>query len=199
MTRPAVSHQRNKPGEGSRLRGRIIAAAFEILDEEATVDAVTLRAVARRMGVTAPALYGHFRDLNDLRGELQRTAFADLHAACDEAAGGMEDPVRALLARCQTIATWGIEHLGRYRLMFTKIDGVPNVAGQASVDRLVAAVEECVSARRCDSDDPQTDTAHLLAALNGLVLTRTVMDGFPWPALTRAVHDIATRILRLAP
>jgi len=190
---------RNKPGEGARLRSQILDAAFAILDEEETIDAVTLRAVPRRIGPPAPAIYGHFEDLDHLRGELQSRAFDDMMTACDTAAASLDDPVLALLARCEAMVTWGIERPGRYRLLFTRIDGMPNEAGEMSFNRLVAAADACGRERRYAGTDTATDCAHLLVALNGLVLTRTVMTGFHWPGLHQAVHDITTRILRISP
>jgi AcrR family transcriptional regulator len=200
MTKPGTTRRvRNKPGEGSRLRNQILDASFAILDEEGTIDAVTLRAVARRVGATAPAIYGHFEDLDRLRGELQSEAFDDMMTACDKAAAPLDDPVLALLARCEAMVTWGIERPGRYRLLFTRIDHMPNEAGEISFNRLVAAADACGRERRYTGTDSATDCAHLLVALNGLVLTRTVMTGFHWPGLRQAVHDITTRLLRIGP
>ncbi len=47
----------------------VVTAALEILDAEG-MDGVTFRAVARKLGVQAPALYWHFVDKRDLMDDL---------------------------------------------------------------------------------------------------------------------------------
>lgn len=49
--------------------GTIVDAAFEVLDE-AGVDGLTVRAVAERLGVKAPALYWHVRNKKDVLDEM---------------------------------------------------------------------------------------------------------------------------------
>ncbi len=50
-------------------RDRIVAAAFEQLNEKG-MDALTVRALAARLGVGAPALYWHFRNKQELLDEM---------------------------------------------------------------------------------------------------------------------------------
>ena len=50
-------------------RERIVAAALDLLDE-AGIDAVTVRALAARLGVKAPALYWHVRGKQELLDEM---------------------------------------------------------------------------------------------------------------------------------
>lgn len=50
-------------------RQRIVEAALDVLDEGGA-DAVTVRAVARRLGVQAPALYWHVRSKQELLDEM---------------------------------------------------------------------------------------------------------------------------------
>jgi AcrR family transcriptional regulator len=46
-------------GEGSELRADIIAAAA-LIEETGSEQSVTLREVARRIGIAAPSIYEHF-------------------------------------------------------------------------------------------------------------------------------------------
>lgn len=50
-------------------RDRIVAAALDLLDEKG-IDAVTVRALAARLDVKAPALYWHVRDKQELLDEM---------------------------------------------------------------------------------------------------------------------------------
>ncbi|MGB7449338.1 MAG: helix-turn-helix domain-containing protein, partial [Ornithinimicrobium sp.] len=51
---------KNRRGEGGRLREDILRGAAELLDQTGQEQAVTLRAVARQIGISAPSIYGHF-------------------------------------------------------------------------------------------------------------------------------------------
>jgi TetR/AcrR family transcriptional regulator, tetracycline repressor protein len=54
---------------GRLSKAVIVQAALDVLDE-AGLDGVTVRAVASRLGVQAPALYWHVRDKQDLLDEM---------------------------------------------------------------------------------------------------------------------------------
>ena len=60
-----------------KARERILITARHIHDEDG-VDAVTMRAVASRLGLTPMALYRHFRDKEDLLEELSEAGFGVL-------------------------------------------------------------------------------------------------------------------------
>lgn len=74
---PRTARPRNRRGEGSQLRADILAAATDLLDRGGA-RAVTLRAVARRAGITAPSIYPHFPDLPALMRALVHEAFGEL-------------------------------------------------------------------------------------------------------------------------
>ncbi|KNA90083.1 MULTISPECIES: TetR/AcrR family transcriptional regulator C-terminal domain-containing protein [Gordonia] len=64
-------------------RADIVQAALDLLDEKG-IDAVTVRAVATRLGVKAPALYWHVENkqalLDEMGTEIQRRVIAELRA-----------------------------------------------------------------------------------------------------------------------
>ena len=64
-------------------RDRVIDAALEVMDAEG-LDAVTMRRVAREVGVEAMSLYNHVRDKDDL-----------LRGICDHVMGGFEFPTES--------------------------------------------------------------------------------------------------------
>ena len=53
-------------GEGALLREEILRATDELLIETASEEAVSIRAVAAKVGVTAPSIYRHFEDKDAL-------------------------------------------------------------------------------------------------------------------------------------
>src|SRR5690349_10388245 len=70
--------ERNRRGQGARLRTDIVSAAAELLDEAGHEQAVTLRAVARRVGIAAPSIYAHFADRQAILLAVVQDAFAEL-------------------------------------------------------------------------------------------------------------------------
>ncbi|WP_328582691.1 TetR/AcrR family transcriptional regulator [Streptomyces sp. NBC_00370] len=84
------SRVRNRRGQGDRLRDEIVTAAVDLLDEAGDAGAVTLRSVARRVGIAAPSIYRHFPDQPAIMLAVVRNAFAELDeqlGAADTAAG----------------------------------------------------------------------------------------------------------------
>ena len=69
MPMPASTSSRRhraRRGQGEALRGEILAAARELLAETGNQEAVSVRAVAERVGITTPSIYLHFKDKDDL-------------------------------------------------------------------------------------------------------------------------------------
>ena len=78
-------------------RERIVMAALDLLDERG-IDAVTVRAVATRLDVKAPALYWHVRSkqelLDEMGTEVQRRVQAAMIGALPEGVGWVEGLAR---------------------------------------------------------------------------------------------------------
>lgn len=200
--RPVVRH-------GS-LGARIVTAAAELLDEGGNEAAVTLRAIARRAGVSAPAIYGHYPDVPSILLVVVQDAFAELgaalRAAADTAADG-EPPtrqraVRRLRAVCTAYLDFAARRPQRYRIMFGGLwtatraiessmvsRGDVEALGQDALAVVVAAVQACVHTGASSSDDPFADAVGLWLGLHGLAHQRGVTAAFPWPA------DIERRIV----
>jgi AcrR family transcriptional regulator len=64
-TRKATRSRAEAPSKERLTRERIVEAALHIMDEEG-LDAVSMRRVAREVGVEAMSLYNHVRDKEDL-------------------------------------------------------------------------------------------------------------------------------------
>jgi AcrR family transcriptional regulator len=91
-------------------------------------DAVTLRAIAREMGMTAPGLYRYFGSheelvkhvIADLFSELADDLSAAIGAAGTAAAGQGEVPqlTAKMIAACQAFRRWALSHKAEYSLLF---------------------------------------------------------------------------------
>jgi AcrR family transcriptional regulator len=173
------------------LRSDLLTAAGALVERTGSVDAVSLRGVAREAGVSAPAVYGHFADLGDLLDAVVAQGFTDLVAAVRAATDGVADPVERLLAGCRAYVRCGLSAPGRYRAMFGSRQ-VP--AGEAAFDTLVDAVDACVRAGRSASRDPRADATLVWTALHGLVTLWAGWVDRPGPDLDAQVGALACRL-----
>jgi AcrR family transcriptional regulator len=120
------SRARNPRGEGDKLRREILAAAIRLLSDEERMRPVSLslREVAREAGITAPAIYLHFADKDEVARAAVEQLFGQLAAAMDqadeEAAG--QPPARWLAAQAHAYCRFAQESPARFRTMFAVAD-----------------------------------------------------------------------------
>ena len=98
------------------LPAALIAAARELLAEAGT-EALSLRAVARRAGVSAMAPYRHFPDKETLLAAVAAEGFRDFTAAL-EAADRSVPPERALLEQGVAYVRFACAQPALFRVMF---------------------------------------------------------------------------------
>jgi AcrR family transcriptional regulator len=119
----------NRLGQGERLRQEILDAATRILEESGSEGALSLRGIAREVGIAAPSIYLHFKDKTDLVWAVLGTAYADLATRMRHAGhAGPAEPWQQLRATAEVYRKYALGNPRRYRLMFS-------LEEQASVDR----------------------------------------------------------------
>jgi AcrR family transcriptional regulator len=97
-------------------------------------DALTLRAIAREMGMTAPGLYRYFASHDDLVVGVCHDILDELTvvllAARDTVP--LDDPIGRLEATCRAFRHWALEHPREFQLSFATGAGAaaPGAAGQ---------------------------------------------------------------------
>jgi AcrR family transcriptional regulator len=121
----AAARKRAARGEGDQLREEILTAAEKLLIETASEDAVSIRAVADAVGVTAPSIYRHFPDKSHLLFEVCSRSFTGLDRAITDTAVS-DDPFETLDAIARAYVRFGLEHPEHYRIMFmSRVDATP--------------------------------------------------------------------------
>ena len=130
-TEPGAGHP---PSRRDRLRAatseEIIQTARRLLVQSGP-EAVTLRAIAREMGMTAPGLYRYFDSHDELLRHVCASIFtelgSDIHQAIQAAGAATELPDQAtkltvkMVAACQGFRRWSLNHQAEFSLLF----GVP--------------------------------------------------------------------------
>lgn len=200
---------RNKRGEGAQLRDDIVSAAGELLERTGRDDAVTLRAVARLIGISAPSIYHHFDDRDQILYALVTRTFDQLAAALRPAAAAGTTPVERLRAVSRAYLDFAGEHRHLYRVLFERqhaADGpAPEECTPASVGEMVGAeafgalldaVTACVAAGESTSS-PLEAATQLWVGLHGLATLRASMPYFPWPPLEHQLDDLMQRLVGL--
>lgn len=212
----STGRRRNRRGEGQRLRSDIVAAASALVEETGSEEAVTLRAVARRVGIAAPSIYPHFPDRSAILTAAKEQMFRSLILALEEATTpeGI-DPVAGLHAGCAAYLRFAAEHPALYQALFgeTSLSSLDctwpeghgpaatdlvHDTGVAAFDVLVVAIRRCVEARRSASTTPFDDAVALWVALHGMATLTATTATFPWPDLDELAGTLVDRLARIA-
>lgn len=182
---------RNARGDGARLRDEIVDAATMLL-QTCPAEMITLRAIARATGVTAPSIYRHFDSVDGILRAVIEETFAQLEktlraATVSTGADGVWDVSRAYLAFAQ-------DHPEQYRLLFGGAWNAADIAPDALDERrerarigietlqvLIDAIAAAVAKGSSASTDPSSDAVALWIALHGLASLRRTTPLFPWP------------------
>ena len=111
---------RLRRGEGDRLREEILDAVGALLDETNHESAVSIRAIADRVGVSAPSIYRHFEDKEALLNAVCADVFAQLVVGIEDAVAAASDPIDALARAGRCYVEFGLQHPEHYRLVFMR-------------------------------------------------------------------------------
>ena len=109
------------PTVRERVRAEVTA---EITDAarrqlaEVGAAALSLRAVAREMGMVSSAVYRYFPSRDDLLTRLIIDGYDDLGAAAEEADDPAAAPGTRWLAVCRAVRTWAVTHPHEYALLY---------------------------------------------------------------------------------
>jgi AcrR family transcriptional regulator len=161
----STSHRRKAAYHHGDLRPALLRAAEEVVKKQG-LEALTLRDVARRAGVSHTAPYRHFKDRKALLAALAEDGFRALGKALEGTSGSEMG---------EAYVRFGLAHPARFRLMFggrlqlSHHPGLREASGRA-YDALLQAV----SARQ-DLPDPEIAAAAAWSLVHGLA--NLLLDG----------------------
>ena len=190
---------RNPRGQGERLRAETVEATLRLLDEMGDDQALSMRAVARAVGVAATSVYIHFADRDTLVVAAMESSHRDLMAALDEAEAAEVDPVAKLRARLTYLGTWVREHPGLYKVLHESALNQRNAMAfkQELGERTTEAVRRCMSAGLAPEGDAAAVALDLRAAVHGAVSLRVNEPHLLWPPLAEQVDRFVVKLLGL--
>jgi AcrR family transcriptional regulator len=164
----STSRRRKQAYHHGDLRAELLRAAGQLLEKQGS-DAVLLREVARRAGVSHTAPYRHFASRDALLAALATEGFREFGRRVQSAAGA---------AMGEAYVGFALEHPQLFRLMFggaLRLGSDPSLAlaAKGAYEGLVAAFR----ARR-EVADPQLAAAAAWSLVHGL--SQLLLDGhFP--------------------
>lgn len=160
----------------NHTRERILACAQEIYLEYG-IAGLTMRAVGRCAGVTAPAIYRHFGGKEDLLIALSEQAFARFASFLWQALRE-HDAWSRLTETARQYAEFGLTHAADYRIIFMSpckdlgYEAVPAAGREqfgSTFQFLVDRVRECLEAQLLAPGNPVELSATIWAHCHGLV------------------------------
>lgn len=189
----SVERSRNPRGDGAKLRKEIVSAAIVLMDASPEAPELTLRSVARQVGITAPAIYPHFADVAAINDEIVNVSYGHLATAFATATREAATASEALYLGCSAYLEFGRRHPARYALM-SRRPATGGVLPQA-FPLLVAAVQAAVDEGSSASTDAARDAATLWAGVHGLATIVGRAQPTPW-GLDYAAPDILCNLVR---
>lgn len=122
----ATRRDRGREDTDREIRGRARALLVEHGHQ-----AVTLRAIARDLGITAPALYRYYSSREDLMHHLRMDICADAAAELIVDIDKAIEPIGQLLAACRGFRRWALAHPQEFTLVFASL---MEVQGKSKLD-----------------------------------------------------------------
>ena len=179
---------RNPRGEGGRLREQLLQATAELLDEVGDASRVSVRAIARREGVSPTALYQHFPDRDALVTAAVDAGFAAFNTALRDAAAEGSDPSDALEAMGLAYLAFAERQPALYAILFS----ARRPAAPAALERAegFAGLVALLRARDPALDDAEARelACAVWSSLHGFAILRAALPGIGWPSAERYVR-----------
>lgn len=154
----------------------LIDAALELIAEK-DVSNVSLREIARRVGVSHAAPYRHFADKETLLVAVAQEGLLRFKQAIEEAMEPFSDPLEQLEAGCLAYIRYAIEHPSRYRIIFGERQAssqtvnlaISEIAHQAYLP-FIGAIALGQSAGILRAGDPKPIAQTVWTLLHGLAM-----------------------------
>jgi len=179
-TSVSIKDKKSTPYHHGDLRQALIDSAIVILEEEG-FKALSLRAVARKAGVSQAAPYNHFEDKNEMLAAIAAKGFEEMAAAQQLALQQSDEGKSKLIALGKGYVSYGLEHPALLRLMFGPEFAATGQYPQLSkvsnrgYQQLIDAVEEHITMEAGDHPPTKVGAAAAWAMVHGL--TTLMIEG----------------------
>ncbi len=197
----AAPRRRNARGEGNQLRVDLLVASAELMATHGTVEGISLRAVARRAGVSATAVYRHFDDHTELLREAVDYCWQNFLDMLTTARDGAVDPFDAFERSGRGYAAFAAEHQGQYRVMFSnriRLEGDRSSVADATFQILVDEVSGMLDALD-DHRDAVFVAVQVHTWIHGIVDLMGCHPDMEWPPMEEQLNGLSRALGLLRP
>ncbi len=186
---PPAPRRRSARGQGAALRGEVLRAAMDLLRETGSEEAVSLRAVATRVGVSVPSIYLHFADKQALLDAACAEVFEALHVAMRTASADAPDPWESMRAMGVAYVHFALANPEHYRIVMRGADrGPSDEIASGAFGHLLDGVATCIGLGILEGD-PIDLGLKLWAAAHGIASLLIDKPSFPWPPVDELVDS----------
>lgn len=154
------------------LRQALIKAARDTLREG--TNQLSVRAIARRVGVSHASAYYHFKDKTALIAAVAVVAFGELGEATAAVRKETATPLESLKALASAYVTFALENPQEFRLMYLpelrsdEVRTEVETAGRVGYERMTTLVSTLQNQGYLKKGDPEQLTISLWATVHGL-------------------------------
>lgn len=184
MSAPRLRRRRAARGSGDQLRDEVLDAATELLLETGHAKAVSIRAVAARVGVTPPSIYLHFADKDALLDAVCARYYEKLDEEMQRVAADQTSTIEVLRAQGLAYVRFARQTPELYRIA-TMGEGNPDsdvdvtLASSAFV-HMRASVEALMAEGIYPPGDSTAAALELWAAVHGVAALLIAKPYLPW-------------------
>ncbi|MBN9515719.1 MAG: TetR/AcrR family transcriptional regulator [Alphaproteobacteria bacterium] len=208
----AATGGRKKRGEGHTRREEILQAAKELFLEQG-YDSTTIRKIADRVGVSAPALYLYFQDKEQMMLALCDQTFGYLIESIGEIEKNVSDLRERIRQFGEAYLRFGLKHPDEYRLIFlgsnvpesvrkighrmpTDDPTRPGVNGAIVFQRLVGVLVEAEAAGLKLNYPADTCAELCWMGMHGLASALILKPEFPWSNRDLLINGMLDMVLK---
>lgn len=194
-------------GDGDRLRTELIDAAERELIDKGSAASVSLRNVARTVGVSATSVYLHFADKDELLLAVCSRRFEEFVTLLREVRAAHETPSAQLLACGRAYVRFGLEHPEQYQVLFGHglpmelvIERLPpeELFGLQALEEIASIVAAGMASGDFRTVDPFDTAVTMWALVHGLVGVIVHGHDKPIDADHLAAHSLQLLMVGLA-
>ncbi|MBL8120182.1 MAG: TetR/AcrR family transcriptional regulator [Anaerolineae bacterium] len=156
------------------LKNALIQAGIEILSREG-MEALSLRQVARRAGVSHTAPYAHFADKQALIAAIAAAGYQKLYEALIAAQQPQDDPLARLMGTAHAYLQFALDEPDHFRITFSGVveaeQDYPDYVEQSKrcFALVVKVVEDCQTGGLFTQADTQLVAVSIWSCIHGFV------------------------------
>ena len=165
---------------------------MDLLRDTGSEEAVSLRAVAQRVGVSVPSIYLHFADKQALLDAVCAEVFEALHVAMRTASAEAADPFESLRQQGNAYVRFALANPEHYRIVMMRQPAVEEThdpsdeIASGAFGHLLQGVADCIELGVLEGE-PIDLGLKLWAAAHGVASLLITKPLFPWPPVEEFV------------